>query len=1186
MNAPVYQQKHFSIIRQHGIKFLLSIILVFLISSQLEAQYVHTDGTKIVDANGEDIYFSGMNLGNWLLWEGYLMMGDFQYRTHTQFLNSMAVAFGNDMAKAREFEHQWRMNYVTQQAMDDLKELGYNSVRVPFHYNMFWDGSAVKDDGFQYFDRVIEFCKANDMYVLLDMHAAPGYQNPGDHCDNLESDAGHPDGTVHFWEGDNVNIAAEVWKHIASHYATEPTVWGYDLINEPVPSELDKYKLLPSMITMRNAIREVDNNHIIVAEGSWWGSDMEPLDWTSETVQLESGVSSRWDDNMVYQTHHYSTDVSLLEGRLEICNDLDVPMILGEYGESDMTNLRNMTDWCIDNSVDYFPWSFKKMSHDKCLWTIEPNAAYEELKAAITAGTTGPSTLYDDMIDFCHNNIANGAEGLVWDQSFYDATKMPCSVGTPSITVADADITGTSIKVKWTNVSGEAGYNVKCSDGQSATLAADATTYTFTGLENDTKYTISVAAYTDDCVGNSGSIDAKTLCVGGQTPYTGSAIVLPGTIEGENYDAGCDAYFDLSDGNTGGLYREDDVDITDGVDGGYAVGWIDATEWLEYTVNVAYTGTFDIDFVVASPDGTGEIQLQVDDEILATMLAPNTGDWGVYDTASTKISLIAGTQEIRLVFSGALNFDKLTIKEERDPSYLERIEVTPSNSTIYVGESLSLTATGYSQYNEVYPITTAWSATGGVISQSGVFTGNNAGTYTITAAVGNIDASASVTVNEVPACTPNVPGTFEAEEYTDMSGIQTENTTDDGGGINVGWIDAGDWLEYSDICVATNGSYTIEARIASQSNGGQFEVQDQNGNVLVTVDVPVTGGWQNWESVNETLELASSITTLKLVVTQGGFNINWFEFTTDNSGGVIDVSGVSISSTTISLELGATSSLAETVSPTDATDQSVSWSSDNNGVATVSSSGLVSAISTGSANITVTTNDGGFSASCAVTVIAEIEEPISIIIEAEDYFESSGIQTESCSEGTLNVGWTDGGDWMGYSVDIPSSGTYTVEYRVASQNGGGQLQLEQFGGGDIYGNLDIPSTGGWQNWTTISHTVTLSEGVQDIAIAVNNGGWNLNWFKITSSSVKSVGSDTDYFNNSISNIVVYPNPAHNMLFIKGVGEQATIEVYSVSGKKVIENFGNSIDVSELAVGVYYLRILYKNSIEQVKFIKQ
>lgn len=129
---------------------------------------------------------------------------------------------------------------------------------------------------------------------------------------------------------------------------------------------------------------------------------------------------------------------------------------------------------------------------------------------------------------------------------------------------------------------------------------------------------------------------------------------------------------------------------------------------------------------------------------------------------------------------------------------------------------------------------------------------------------------------------------------------------------------------------------------------------------------------------------------------------------------------------------------------------------------------------------------------------------------AEDYSNMSGVQTEQTSDvgGGLNVSHIDAGDWMTYDVDVASSGTYTVSYRVASLNGGGTIQLEEAGGGPVYGTISVPSTGGWQNWTTISHNVQLSSGQQQLGLAIPSGGFNLNWVSIASAS--SSGANLAY----------------------------------------------------------------------------
>jgi endoglucanase len=122
-------------------------------------------------------------------------------------------------------------------------------------------------------------------------------------------------------------------------------------------------------------------------------------------------------------------------------------------------------------------------------------------------------------------------------------------------------------------------------------------------------------------------------------------------------------------------------------------------------------------------------------------------------------------------------------------------------------------------------------------------------------------------------------------------------------------------------------------------------------------------------------------------------------------------------------------------------------------------------------------------------------------LQAESYNYMSGVQTETTSDtgGGLNVGYIDNGDWMAYSnqvVSIPSTGSYDVQYRVASANGGGSIRLEESGGATNYGTISVPSTGGWQTWTTITQRVTLSAGNHTFGLVAATGGFNINWFKI------------------------------------------------------------------------------------------
>jgi beta-glucanase (GH16 family) len=210
--------------------------------------------------------------------------------------------------------------------------------------------------------------------------------------------------------------------------------------------------------------------------------------------------------------------------------------------------------------------------------------------------------------------------------------------------------------------------------------------------------------------------------------------------------------------------------------------------------------------------------------------------------------------------------------------------------------------------------------------------------------------------------------------------------------------------------------------------------------------------------------------------------------------------------------------------------------------------------------------------------------PPGTLIQAESYSNMSGVQTEATTDagGGTNVGWIDAGDWLAYSpIVFPTSGTYKIEYRVASLSGGGRLSLDLNAGAIVLGQLDVPSTGGWQNWTTISHNVNVTAGTYTPGIYAVAGGWNLNWIRITPLSTARATANSDMVNNLIDNSVqtgkaftIYPNPVKQQLNILS-SESLTgglIRIYDISGKMVMTARPAStyINVSALAPGIYTL----------------
>ncbi len=169
-------------------------------------------------------------------------------------------------------------------------------------------------------------------------------------------------------------------------------------------------------------------------------------------------------------------------------------------------------------------------------------------------------------------------------------------------------------------------------------------------------------------------------------------------------------------------------------------------------------------------------------------------------------------------------------------------------------------------------------------------------------------------------------------------------------------------------------------------------------------------------------------------------------------------------------------------------------------------------------------------------------------IQAEDWTSMSGVQTQPTSDegGGLNVGWITQGDWMDYTINVPTSGTYTVDFRLASPNSGRQLQLRE--GSTTLATVDIPNTGGWQNWQTVSTTVNLSAGDNKTlrVLASNGDGWNFNWFEVKSGSstsynltVNNGSGSGSYTEGTVVNITANAAPAGQQ-FAQWTGDVANV----------------------------------------------
>jgi hypothetical protein len=234
--------------------------------------------------------------------------------------------------------------------------------------------------------------------------------------------------------------------------------------------------------------------------------------------------------------------------------------------------------------------------------------------------------------------------------------------------------------------------------------------------------------------------------------------------------------------------------------------------------------------------------------------------------------------------------------------------------------------------------------------------------------------------------------------------------------------------------------------------------------------------------------------------------------------------------------------------------------------------------------------DNNFNDMASSLRVRAVTNSSSVLIQAESYTNMSGIQTETTTDtgGGLNVGYADTGDWMSYSnINFPTSGSYLIEYRVASDVNGAVISSDLSAGAIQLGAVNIPNTGGWQNWQTVSQTVNVNAGTYNFGIYIQNSGVNLNWIRITKSGSALAAKLAPL--EKIENLTVYPNPTEDTLFFTPEVSGANVRVInSQDGATVSQQKANnnSIDVAGLKSGIYLISV-EKDGIKTVRrFVKK
>jgi endoglucanase len=337
--------------------------------------FVHRQGQQMVDGSGNIIKLNGVNLGGWLMWEGWIWGGGFT--AEKDFNNKLQSIIGASATNA--FRDSVHKKYITRADIQKISEECFNVVRIPFNHTLLEDDSNpyfYKPSGWAVLDSVLSWCEDYNVYAILDLHAAPGGQNTGFIAD--------PD-AVTLWESaNNKDRTVQLWKAIATRYKERGIIAGYDLLNEPnVTTGSDLVDLYNVII---DSIRSVDTNHMLHIEGNDYSKDF-------------SMFTSLPDENMCFHFHFYTwffpnDIVNNLIPYTNLSNTFNVPIWCGEWGENDMAQL--------DSTLTLFNDPTYKLSGN-AFWTWKKQ--WKLIAYPHYAGYFG-STLWDKTTTWIDNSAS------------------------------------------------------------------------------------------------------------------------------------------------------------------------------------------------------------------------------------------------------------------------------------------------------------------------------------------------------------------------------------------------------------------------------------------------------------------------------------------------------------------------------------------------------------------------------------------------------------------------------------------------------------------------------------------------------------------------------------------------------------------------------------------------------------
>jgi len=771
--------------------FWIVMIAAFITALDGAAQgYLHAEDQAIVDGDGNNVILRGMGLGGWMLQEGYMLQTAGFANAQHKIEETISELIGEEATTL--FYQAWRDNHVRETDIDSLKSWGFNSVRLPMHYNLYTlpiEDEPVMgehtwlEEGFRLTDSLLAWCAEREMYVILDLHAAPGGQGKDEGISDYDTDK------PSLWESSaNRDKTVALWRRLAERYANEPWIGGYDLLNEVNWPLENNEALLDIYHRLTDTIRAVDNNHILFIEGNWFANDF-------------TNLTPPWDNNLVYSPHKYWSinDQASIQWVLDIREEHNVPLYFGESGENSNLWFRDAIKLIEDNNIGWAWWPMKKVESIAGPLSVNKTEGYQALLDYWNDGGSPPDaedareTLMEltDLLRIENCNYQKDVIDAMFRQVESDETLPFARHKIPGVIYAsDFDL-------------GSAGQAYDDSQDANYQVSTGAFTAWNNGwtLRND-----GVDIERSPDFSNTNGYNIGWTVADEWIKY--SADIIEGAYDVKVYVASEQdgGRFHLSSGES---------DVSSSVDVSNTGGW---QSWMSTTLSdIAFFDEDDhfkmyIDQAEFNVARYEFLRTGPTTDIITEYLSSSTlDDKTIQVTLNKPLEANADLSDILILINGiAVDPDQIII----DPENPRRVLITVIETIRASDEIVS-------------------SYTGSLIKAiDGTFLNkfNN-----------------KIVQNKV-AIINAIPGQVEAEDYFEQSGIQLENTNDTGGGENIGFLDQGDFLDYY-IDVKERGLYTVEYRTAALSEQGAVELallKDGEKTILDKTSFPSTGDWQNW----------------------------------------------------------------------------------------------------------------------------------------------------------------------------------------------------------------------------------------------------------------------------------------------------------------------------------------------------